>query len=213
MTTMDDIGFGPDFDWDEAIKGAKQGFEPLPPTTYDVVVKNAEGKQASTGSPMVKITLEVTSGPYAGRLVWTNLVVKPGSPDSARIFAAKCMAFGLTAEWLSASKPTFAQTAAALIGKRATVEVTQRDYNGRITNDVKNIKPSLGGSGVPSGVPGPPTPNLPTSAGGNGVSDAPKPVLPPETAPGRDVPSTPPLPPTWGEGSGTSDVDDSEEPF
>src|SRR5262245_5716490 len=116
-------------DWDSAIKDAVEGFQPVPAQTYQVRVQDAEAKKASSsGSPMIKLTLEIETGPHKGRLLWTNMVLKPGSPGSAKIFAVKAMAFGLTAEWLAANKPTLAQTAKALIGRQAMAEVTMRTY-------------------------------------------------------------------------------------
>jgi len=168
-------------DWDQAIKDAKEGFDPLPPGSYTVKVSKAEAVRAQSGSPMIKITLEVIEGPHKGRLVWSNLVLKPGSPGSAKMFAVKVMAFGLSGEYLAAQKPSMADTAAMLIGKTAVAEVEIREYQGRQSNDVKTLRQPK--SGVPSapsvGVPGPGVPTV-----------GPPPVVPPTPAPSVPAPPT-----------------------
>ena len=147
-------------DWDQAIKDAKEGTDPVPPGSYTVKVEKAEAVKAqSSGSPMIKATLRIVGGPHDGRFVWTNLVHKPGSPGSAKMFAVKVMAFGITAEVLAAQKPTMPQVAEMLVGRQAVVDVEIREWQGRMSNDVKSIKPSATVPSVPSVAPTPtPTP-------------------------------------------------------
>lgn len=165
-------------DWDSAIKDAVEGTQPIPAGQYTVKAVEAEATRAqSSGSPMIKVTLEVVGGPHSGRWVWTNLVLKPGSPPSAKMFAVKCMAFGLTPEWLAANRPSLGQVAEVIKGRTVSAEVVQREYNGKPTNDVKSLKAATGTPGIPSApAPGPaPAPAVAAPAPAAAVATAPVP--------------------------------------
>ena len=62
------------FNLKEALK-SNNSFETIVSDRYTVEVQKAEVDTASTGSKMVKLTLKITDGDFAGRLLWDNLVV------------------------------------------------------------------------------------------------------------------------------------------
>lgn len=54
---------------------AQTSFDPLPPGDYLVTVFDTEIKQSKSGNNMVKVTLKVTDGPLAGRMIWDQYVL------------------------------------------------------------------------------------------------------------------------------------------
>jgi hypothetical protein len=65
----------------EGLAGVKDGFDPLPAGTYDVVVTDAEETVTSgegktpAGTPMIKWEFEVQDEEYVGRKLWSNNVL------------------------------------------------------------------------------------------------------------------------------------------
>ena len=79
-----------------------------PAAEYDVVIAKAEATKASTGSPMIKITADVTTGAFKGKRLWTNIVLKSDSPGAMRVSLKKLAGLGLSREWLAETNPSIA---------------------------------------------------------------------------------------------------------
>ncbi len=63
------------FNFKDAKTTGSGDFEPLPDGVYPAKITGAELTTAqSSGNPMIKLTLQISSGEYAKRLVWDNLV-------------------------------------------------------------------------------------------------------------------------------------------
>lgn len=123
----------------------------LPEGDYDIKVVNSEATRASTGSPMIKLTCDVTSGPFATKRLWTNIVLKSDSPGAMRISLKKMAGLGLSREWLAENNPSVDMIATALAGKTAVAKVIQRTWNDQQRNDIDMFK--LGADGA---TPAPP---------------------------------------------------------
>lgn len=160
--------------YNELMQNASAEFDPLPSGPYDVEVAKSEPKLSQTGKTMFKVQFKVLTGPHAGRIIFNQFVVSPDNPNALSFFFQHMRVLGLDSTFFAAN-PTEDQIANALVGRRCTVEVAQREWEGRTQNDVKKIKPSIG---VP--VPAAPVPQAP------GVPSVPQ-VAPP--------PSPPPVPP------------------
>jgi len=99
-------------------------FEPLPNDTwFHVKVLAAEPVTASTGTPGIKLDMEVTDGPYQRRRIFDRLWA---SPKSAAWFREKILAFGVE---LPAGPITFDEQ--ELVGRRAAVMTMQESYTDR----------------------------------------------------------------------------------
>lgn len=155
-------------DWNQILEDQANdaGFAALPEDTYTASVKSAMADKASTGSPMIKITFEVTTGPYATRLVWTNVVLKTDSPGAMRFAMRKLRALGIDVAWLASENPPLEQVASKIVGAEVQIKVTQRTFNDEVKNDVDTI------TALDSGVPDAPTP-----------AAAPEPQIPTPTEP------------------------------
>lgn len=134
--------------WDDVLAKAAEGGggEAIPAGPYDAVIEETEAKAASTGSPMIVAVFKVESGPYAGAKVWNNFVL---TDKSAGIFMANMMSLGLTAEQIKTSVPTpdlqgLGILAQMLIGARARITVTQKDWQGRMRNEITKIQAATG---------------------------------------------------------------------
>lgn len=202
------------FDWDGALADAASAPDYgalLPPNNYVVRVEKAEFKHASTGSPMIKLTLAVVGGPYDGTWVWFNAVAKPGEPKSASGFARNMLALGLTQEWLAANKPAIQQLPDILLNRHCVAVVINENYNGSMQNNVKTIRrvddvtaaagavaaPIPGGVGVPQvgGVPQVPAAPAVAPAVAPPVVAPPVVQAPPVAPPVQPVAAPPVVPP------------------
>lgn len=77
-----------------------EGFEPIPPGRYNVMITDSEMKEtkAGTGS-YLKLTFRVEDEQYKGRLIWSNLNLDNPNPKAVEIaqrdLSAICRACGL----------------------------------------------------------------------------------------------------------------------
>jgi Protein of unknown function (DUF669) len=137
--------------WQNLMKEAEAGggsFEPLPIGEYSVVIDEATHSQTQSGKLMFKAKMKVEGGPHDGRIVWTNFTVSPESPTALSIFFQQMRTLGLDSNFFAA-QPSEDIIASNLTGKRCTVVLSQREWNGQMRNDVKSIKPALGGAVAP----------------------------------------------------------------
>lgn len=158
--------------WGALRKTAEDASKPLPKDTYDVTVSKAESTVASTGSPMIKATLDVKSGPQAGnRKLFTQFVMKADAPFAVQMFFTNLAAFGLGEQFfaqlpddLEAGMPIIAD---ALVGRSARANVEPRPYQGVERDNVTGFAPPLGGAqaaSVASSIAGPPVPGQSSAA-------------------------------------------------
>jgi hypothetical protein len=162
--------------FNELIEAAKEGggFEALPQDEYQVEVTGCKYKKASTGKDMWNVEFTVVAGPYAKRKVWNNMVLTPDNPNGLAAFFRQMKLLGAD-EAFFAANPTEDQVSAKVIGGRCTAPVTQREWNGRITNDMGFLKEG--------------------AAGAMPVQDPPSVMSQPVVQTAPTAPTTPPAPP------------------
>jgi hypothetical protein len=144
--------------WADMVKEFGGGFEPLPNGDYDVIASSTEYKVSGTGKDMIKVKFKVEGGPYNGRTVYWNAVFSPRDKDgkvnegALRAWFGNMGCFGLKTAFFAAN-PSMDHIAAAMEGKRVTVTLATREWQGQEQNDVKRIKPPQGGAieVIPSG--------------------------------------------------------------
>jgi hypothetical protein len=190
------------YNWAELMQQAGGGFEPLPPSEYDVQVVSAEAKPSSTGKLMISVRFQVLSGPQAGRPVYNNFTLSPENPQALGFFFRHMKVLGLDENFFR-SNPAPEQVAESLKGRQCRIKLGQKPYQGEMRNNVERISP-LGAPGaaptavvtgavsmqgvpapgaVPAGFPPPP------------VAGAPAPAAPPPPpAPAAAAPPPPPPP-------------------
>lgn len=151
--------------WKELMENAGSDYEPLPSGDYDVEISKSEPKTSQNGKSMFKVQMKVLSGPHANSILFHQFVVSPDSPNALSFFFQHMRALGLDATFF-AQQPTEQAVADALLGRRATVNVGQRDWQGKAQNEVKKVTPLTGG-----------VTNAPTSVAAFGVPNIPTPVV------------------------------------
>ena len=160
----------------DLMAAAGGSFEPLPKGPVDAVVTAAEATKTSNGKTMYKMTWSVLTGPNANRKVWGNQVISPESPPALGIFFRQMAALGLGADYFSGN-PSEEQVAKDLVGRQATLVLDQREYQGTLRNEIKDIRKLAGG--LPGSAPAPQV-----NPGG----------IPAPTSDPAQVPGTPKLP-------------------
>lgn len=193
----------PEQTWGSLRKTAEDASRPLPADWYDVTVEKAENTVASTGSPMIKATLQVMSGPQAGnRKVWTQFVFKPDSPFALQMFFKNLAAFGLDAAFFDSLPPNIEAgmpiIAAKIQGASARAKIAPRAYQGTERDNVEELAAAAPGSARPASVAPAPSnasgaaPTAPVPAGASPVAPTPSVAPAPQSVPQGQGPSAPP---------------------
>jgi hypothetical protein len=189
----------PNLNWDDVLGEVEKyeadpetkksnDFEALPAGPYPVVVQDAEKTTAQkSGNDMIKVRVQVSEGPYANRVLFGYIVFSTDNPKAMRITLDKLGAFGVTREFIATQKPSIAQIAEALVGRKAKAVVgiqQSGDYKG--SNEVKGFRPL---EGVEQAAPQVSAASAPKPAG---VPDIPQPeVAAPAATPVIPLPEVP----------------------
>ncbi len=122
-----------DFDAVEDVK-----FEALPVALYPCVIADCEfGYSQASSNPMWTLTLEVSEGEYAGRKLFCHLVFHgPGLPITKRQLTR--IAPDLIAKPFDPEDP---DVIAQMLGMDIRAKVTVGRYEGRKTNNVRDLFP------------------------------------------------------------------------
>lgn len=123
---------------------------------FPVVIVKAEAGQSSNGKPMIKTQLKIEAGPYAGRIIYNNFTISAESQIALKMLFEALEVLGL-GEAYFATNPELEQISSSLLGRRATVALEARVWNGVPRENVKTWKPAEGGAaglGVGMGVVG-----------------------------------------------------------
>lgn len=134
----------------QVLKDAKSAsFEALPVGDYDVEVEKAESVTSSNGRPMIKTTFKVIVGPHTNRKIINNFVLVVDNPTALAIFFRNMKTMGLTDEFFATlgASGTLDPVAQSLVGRRARLKLTQREWNGEMRNDVGQVMPYTGAPG------------------------------------------------------------------
>jgi hypothetical protein len=84
MASLDDLhGFDP------AAVSVKGSFEPLPEGWYRAIITQSVRKPSKTGGEYIELTINITQGEYAGRLLWDRLNVKHHNPKAVNFAYAR----------------------------------------------------------------------------------------------------------------------------
>lgn len=171
---------------------AEEGPEPVPDGPYNVEVETAQSKPAGSGKPMVVVVFKILDGPYAGKKVWNNFVLTEDNPNALGYFFSHMSAMGIDQSTIAQMAPPdqggMDQLAQMLVGRRATITVGHRQWQGQTRNQVGDVKPYVGTQGQVPQAPAPasPAPASPPPA----APQAPAP--PPSTAPTAPAPQPQP---------------------
>ena len=125
-------------DWNSLAKVAEEATKLVPDGTYGAECLKCEPATASTGKPMLKLTLKISDGPSAGRNLWTQFVVAEDSGFALQRLFGNLAAFGITQDFLDQG-PSFEMVASALVGRHARVIVGHRSWQGQDRNEVTGI--------------------------------------------------------------------------
>lgn len=118
-----------DLGWDEIVSEAGDRFNVPPEGKYTATIEEAEATVSkNTGNPMIAVKLKIAEGPHAGKRPKTTYVVK--SAKAAGMLLGHLKAVGIDAETLKKHKPSMAQIAAVMVGKRVSIEVKHEEYRG-----------------------------------------------------------------------------------
>jgi len=128
----------------------KGNFEALPRGIYDVTVAQLDfGQSQRSGNNMWTWIFEIEDGEFAGRKLFYHTVFNEGGmPRVKRTLARLKTDDGYEAQLLSNRfSPSAVAEEGRLLGARCRVRVDIRMYEGRKTNNIKDVLPAAGGEG------------------------------------------------------------------
>lgn len=129
-------------------------FDPIPNGVYEALVHDIEqtevknGKNA--GAPMWGVQFSINGGEYDNRRVFRNFILIPESMWAIKRFL---IAIGIPSEQLDGQIQVDLED---LVGLPCRLVLRQREYEGQIQNEVKQVMPSKGapnGGAAPAGKP------------------------------------------------------------
>jgi hypothetical protein len=187
--------------WKDLRKKADDATKPPEPGWYTLECTKAEGAKAATsGKPMIKAQFKIVDGPAAGKTgIFNNFNITTDNDFAMSIFFRHMAAFGLDENFFN-TDPSVDAVASALVGRRASVQLGQRPYQGQMRPQFEDVK-KLDGfiqpgvvMGGPS-VPGPGNAGIATTPSVPTVPTTPVVTTPttPSTSEGS-LPTAPPLP-------------------
>jgi hypothetical protein len=185
--------------WADLAQQANSEYVPIPVSSYNAIVESAEATQSSTGKLMFVLRMKVVGGAYEGRTFRHNVVLSTNTPQSIDRFFKNMEALGLPRHFFQQQpQPSNEMVAQKLVNAMVNVDISHRPYNGRLTEDVSDMRAAQGSGGmgmIPTGVPdtapgGIPVPQVPQVSPAP-VPQAPMPPAPPVMAP---APVAPPVP-------------------
>lgn len=143
--------------FNQILKDAKSAsFEALPIGDYDVETEKSEAVQSSNGRPMIKTTFKVIVGAHTNRKIINNFVLVIDNPTALAIFFRNMKCFGLDDNFFAmlGDQGSLEPVANAMIGKRVRLTLGQKEWNGEMRNEVKQVKPYTGAPGGMTAGPG-----------------------------------------------------------
>jgi len=117
---------------------SEDGFEPLPVGTYDATIGGMELKKSKAGNPMMSITFNVQHEDYKNRKLFTHFVL---NNDIALGRLKRFLLNVFPDAELSNLDLNELCAGGTGLGRACTLKVTQRPYDGRMSNDVKEVLP------------------------------------------------------------------------
>lgn len=119
-----------------------QSFDPLPNGRYEATVFDIEEQEVkngkNAGAPMWAVQFSINGGPHDNRRVFRNFTLIPESLWALKNFL---VALGIDSSALEGEVDIDTED---LIGLPCQIVVRQREYEGQIQNDVKQVMKSSG---------------------------------------------------------------------
>lgn len=146
---------GTSLGWEEEIDAPDNEFEPLPEGVYSFEVQAVDRQQFNGSAkmapcPMAHVHARILDEPYAGRVVFSNLML------NSKV-AWKIKQFFVCLGMHPADAPKEQRVRmdwSHAIGRRGRVKLKTREYNGRTYNDVDEwLKPGDGPAAQPMAQP------------------------------------------------------------
>lgn len=125
--------------WSEEAK--ERNFEVMPVGKYNCYVFDVEARTASTGNPMVVVTLKVATGQFKGRQLWVNCVITPNAWWKFQEVLDACEYDVSNIPEVETAEELVAAVKEELVGSKVVAAVVQREWNGETRNEAKKITP------------------------------------------------------------------------
>lgn len=115
-------------------------FAPLPVGDYNCFVFSLEGRESSTGNPMIEVELKIATGEYEGRRQWTYLVLTPKAFWKVEeFFNAVSYDLDNLPDKVDTPEEVVAHIREDVIGEKVTITVNHREYQGEKRDNVKKV--------------------------------------------------------------------------
>lgn len=113
-------------------------YEALPKGRYGMVVEECEFTYSQAGNPMWTMKLEVEEGEYAGRKLFSHMVMAGKGMPITKKQLARIAPHLLEGPF----DPEDEEIIEQMVGLRVVAQVTTKKYEGEWTNNIKNLYPA-----------------------------------------------------------------------
>ena len=110
---------------------------------HDVTVKTARPRISNSGKAQIGFTLEIESGPDAGKTIEDLFTWSPENETARRMGAMTLSMMGATPEWIRENNAKLFDIAEHVTGARVAIKVTEGEFNGMPQARVRYVR-SLG---------------------------------------------------------------------
>ena len=131
--------------WNDMESAHQEAQKPAPAGRYIVQVKGFTEGKSKDGSPQYRFVWEIAEGPYKGKASFDYVTFNPEKPASIGMGRATILMLGFRdlAEWGEALLAGTAKD--RVMGKRIEAELNVEEYQGRISNKIKQKIRALDG--------------------------------------------------------------------
>ena len=131
--------------WNDMESAHQEAQKPAPAGRYIMQVKGFTEGKSKDGSPQYRFVWEIAEGPYKGKASFDYVTFNPEKPTSIGMGRATILMMGFRdlAEWGEALLAGTAKD--RVLGKRIEAELNVEEYQGRISNKIKQKIRALDG--------------------------------------------------------------------
>lgn len=166
--------------WGQLAKDAGD-IQPVPVGKYDAIITECELKTSQNGREYWAAKFKIQNGPQAGRTLYNNFVLVEDNPNALRAFFINMSNLGISVDQLTSLGTDKNALTPLLIGRQALVQVTHREYQGQMRDNIDRVERHPSGpfgvnvAAAPVTSTNPGTPPAPTTPAPGAAAPTPSP--------------------------------------
>lgn len=148
----------PTINWDDMEKAHEEASRPAPAGRYVLELKSLTEGESKKGDFQIKIIWQIAEGPYKGKVATEYLTLNPEKPVTISIARNAINMLGV-ADFKAWGQLDPSARKEMFVGRRIEADLETREYNDRVSNNIKQKIRAITGSStgsLPDGMTPPP---------------------------------------------------------